>query len=196
MPDEEHRRAFDDVVCGIDEAGRGPWAGPVVAAAVILPARGIPPGLADSKTLTKKRREALAPLILAACDVGVGCASVAEIDALNILNATLLAMRRAVDALAQRPDLALVDGNRAPDLEQAVECIIKGDVKVPAISAASIVAKVTRDRQMRALAARHPGYGWDRNAGYGTVEHRAGLAEHGVTRHHRRSFAPIRALCG
>jgi ribonuclease HII len=194
MSDEEIWRQFDGLICGVDEAGRGPWAGPVVAAAVILPSSGIPDGLADSKALSAKRREALFPAILAVADVGVGSASVAEIDELNILNATLLAMRRAVDGLRQVPELALVDGNRPPDLVQAVECIVKGDAKVPAISAASIVAKVTRDREMRALAAQHPGYGWETNAGYGTARHRAGLDKLGVTAHHRRSFAPLRAL--
>ena len=134
-------------------------------------------------------------MIMAVADVGIGSASVAEIDELNILNATLLAMRRAVDGLGQAPDLALVDGNRPPDLRQPVECIIKGDAKVPAISAASIIAKVTRDREMQALARQYPDYGWEKNAGYGTAQHRAGLDKSGVTPHHRRSFAPIRALC-
>lgn len=196
MNDEESWRHFDGLICGVDEAGRGPWAGPVVAAAVILPATGVPDGLADSKALSAKRRETLFPAILAVADVGVGSANVAEIDEFNILNATLLAMRRAVDNLRQLPDLALVDGNRPPDLVQAVECIVKGDAKVPAISAASIIAKVTRDRQMQALAGQYPGYGWEQNAGYGTAKHRAGLDNLGLTPHHRRSFGPIKALCG
>jgi ribonuclease HII len=196
MANGEHGRSLTGVICGVDEAGRGPWAGPVVAAAVILPNDGGPQGLADSKALSKRQREALAPRILATADVGIGRASVGEIDRLNILQATLLAMRRAVDDLGRRPDLALVDGNQAPDLEQAVECVVKGDAKVPAISAASIIAKVTRDSEMRTLAAQYPGYGWERNAGYGTAEHRDGLTRLGLTEHHRRSFAPIRALCG
>jgi len=181
-------------VCGIDEAGRGPWAGPVVAAAVLLPVPDEPAGLADSKALSARQRDRLYPQILAAARVGVGCASVTEIDRLNILQATMLAMRRAVRALPAVPARALVDGNRAPALGLPVDCVVGGDAKVPAISAASIVAKVTRDRLMRALARRHPGYGWERNAGYGTREHQQALAALGVTAHHRRSFAPVRKL--
>lgn len=179
-------------VAGIDEAGRGPWAGPVVAAAVILDPDNVPTGIADSKALKAARREALLPAIEAAAEVGVGQASVAEIDDLNILAATMLAMRRAVAALPRPPALALVDGNRDPGLGCQTRCIVKGDARCPAIAAASIVAKVTRDRIMAGLAAAHPGYGWERNAGYGTAQHRAALARLGVTPHHRRSFAPIR----
>lgn len=179
-------------VAGIDEAGRGPWAGPVVAAAVILDPDNVPAGIADSKVLKPARREALLPAIEAAAEVGVGQASVEEIDALNILAATMLAMRRAVAALPRPPVLALVDGNRDPGLACRTRCIVKGDARCPAIAAASIVAKVTRDRIMAGLAAAHPGYGWERNAGYGTAQHRAALAQLGVTPHHRRSFAPIR----
>jgi ribonuclease HII len=186
--------AADDLVCGIDEAGRGPWAGPVVAAAVILPATDAPKGLADSKKLSAPRRETLLAAIEANCDVGVGLADVEEIDRLNILQATFLAMRRAVAGLRTRPVHALVDGNRAPGLGIATTCIVKGDAKEPAISAASIVAKVHRDRIMAALDAEYPGYGWARNAGYGTAEHRAALARLGVTPQHRRSYAPIKAL--
>jgi len=181
-------------VCGIDEVGRGPWAGPVVAAAVVPTAAGLPDGLTDSKALTAGQRAVLAPQIFAMAQVGLGAASVVEIDRLNILQATFLAMRRAVAALPTTPRQALVDGNRAPELPCAVECIVGGDAHVPAISAASIVAKVTRDRLMAALGHRHPGYGWETNAGYGTREHRAGLAALGVTAHHRRSFAPVRRL--
>ena len=179
-------------VAGIDEAGRGPWAGPVVAAAVILDPHDIPVGIADSKALKAAQREALLPAIEAAAEVGVGQASVAEIDDLNILAATMLAMRRAVAALPRPPALALVDGNRDPGLACPTRCIVKGDARCQAIAAASIVAKVTRDRIMAGLAAAHPGYGWERNAGYGTAQHRAALARLGVTPHHRRSFAPIR----
>ena len=181
-------------VCGIDEAGRGPWAGPVVAAAVILTPDNIPPGLADSKTLSKDRREALYDKILGTAVIGVGRADVGEIDRLNILAATMLAMSRAVAALERRPSHALVDGNRPPDLPCSIECLVKGDARCLSIAAASIVAKVTRDREMAALARRFPGFGWERNAGYGTAEHSAALARLGPTEMHRRSFAPIRKL--
>lgn len=185
---------MDGPVCGVDEAGRGPLSGPVVAAAVILPKSGVPDGLADSKTLKRTERERLLAAIQASAEVGVGIASVEEIDRINILQATLMAMARAVAALPRVPLLALVDGNRPPDLPCAVECIVKGDARVPAIAAASIVAKETRDRIMDRLAAECPGYGWERNAGYGTAEHRAALVRLGPTVHHRRSFAPVREL--
>ncbi|MDA1098304.1 MAG: ribonuclease HII [Proteobacteria bacterium] len=189
-------------VCGIDEAGRGPWAGPVVAAAVILRPDHIPPGLADSKTLSRARREQLFDSLGQVAVIGVGRAGVEEIDRLNILAATMLAMARAVADLATPPRHALVDGNRAPDLPRratgnlacGVECLVKGDARCLSIAAASIVAKVTRDREMTALAECFPGYGWERNAGYGTAEHRAALARLGPTEMHRRSFAPIRKL--
>lgn len=179
------------VICGVDEAGRGPWAGPVVAAAVVLPAEGVA-GLADSKTLSAPRREALFALLIAAAEIGIGAASVEEIDGLNILRANDLAMLRAVAALATPPDAALVDGNRVPpDFPCRAEALVKGDARIACIAAASIVAKVTRDRIMRELALEHPGYGWERNAGYGTAEHRAALRKLGVTPFHRRSFRPI-----
>jgi len=181
-------------VCGIDEAGRGPWAGPVVAGAVILDPENIPVGLADSKTLSKPRREALYEQLQDAAVIGVGRAEVAEIDALNILGATMLAMARAVADLGQLPGHALVDGNRAPDLPCSLECLVKGDGRCLSIAAGSIIAKVTRDREMTALAGRFPGFGWERNAGYGTPEHQAGLARLGPNIMHRRSFAPIRKL--
>jgi ribonuclease HII len=182
----------DATICGIDEAGRGPLAGPVVAAAVILDRAAIPPGIADSKRLSAPRRAALAELIRASAAIGIGIASVEEIDTLNILRATELAMRRAAEALARTPDAALIDGNRVPaGLPCAARAIVGGDASCLSIAAASIVAKVTRDRLMDALAARHPGYGWERNRGYGTAEHLAALAALGVTPHHRRSFAPI-----
>lgn len=186
--------ALGGPVCGVDEAGRGPLAGPVVAAAVILPVTGVPSGLADSKTLKRTERTRLYCAIGACAEVGVGIASVQEIDRINILQATLLAMARAVTALPRDPVLALVDGNRPPQLPCGVECIVKGDARVPAIAAASIVAKETRDRIMDALAAEHPGYGWERNAGYGTAEHRAALLRLGPTAHHRLSFGPVKAL--
>ena len=198
MPDFSLERELGGSVAGIDEAGRGPWAGPVYAAAVIFPAAGPPAALAarvtDSKQLSKAQREAVFPELLQAALVGQGQASVAEIDELNILVATHLAMARAVSALALPPDAALVDGNRAPDLPCPVRCVVKGDAKSYSIAAASIVAKVTRDRYMTELAARHPGYYWERNFGYGTELHRQALARLGVTPHHRRSFKPIRTL--
>ena len=198
VPDFSLERALGGSVAGIDEAGRGPWAGPVHAAAVLFHPGGPPAGLAarveDSKQLSAARREALYPELLRAALVGRGQASVAEIDELNILRATHLAMARALDALGRLPDAALVDGNQAPRLPCAVHCVVKGDTKSLSIAAASIIAKVTRDRYMRELAARHPGYGWERNFGYGTKQHRQALARLGVTAHHRRSFAPIRRL--
>jgi ribonuclease HII len=178
-------------VAGIDEAGRGPWAGPVVAAAVVLTPQAIPDGLNDSKKLTRARRETLMQALQAHAAVGVGIAEVEEIDRLNILAASLLAMQRAVAALPVKPAHALVDGNRAPSLSCPVTTLVQGDARCLSIAAASIVAKVTRDRIMAELAAQHPGYGWDRNAGYGTAEHRDGLDRLGVTPHHRRSFRPI-----
>lgn len=181
-------------VCGIDEAGRGPWAGPVVASAVILQPDNIPAGLADSKTLSKDRREELFGRLAEVAVIGVGRAEVAEIDRINILAATMLAMSRAVADLDTMPGHALVDGNRAPDLPCGVECLVKGDARCLSIAAASIVAKVTRDREMAALARRFPGYGWERNAGYGTAEHQTALARLGPNEMHRRSFAPIRKL--
>ena len=179
------------LVAGIDEVGRGPLAGPVVAAAVIL--RASVAGLADSKTLTAARREALAEELRASAVIALGAASVAEIDRLNILWASLLAMRRAVLRLALRPELILVDGNRVPEpLPCAARAVIGGDGTEPAIAAASIVAKVARDRCMRRLALRHAGYGWESNVGYGTAIHLDGLARLGATPHHRRSFRPVR----
>jgi ribonuclease HII len=177
------------VIAGIDEVGRGPLAGPVIAAAVILPRRL--KGLADSKLLPPDERDRLATKLRACARIGIGAASVAEIDRLNILRASLLAMRRAVLRLGCVPDLALVDGNIAPDLPCPCQAIVDGDRDVPAISAASIVAKVTRDRLMRQLAGRYPGYGWETNVGYATAAHFDGLRRLGASCHHRRSFAPV-----
>ena len=197
-PDLSLERAAGGRVAGVDEAGRGPWAGPVVAAAVVFDAGGLPPQvramIADSKLLTAERRAALQPAILASAEAAVGIASVAEIDSMNILQATLLAMRRAVARLADIPDLALVDGNCAPRLPCPVRTVVGGDRKSLSVAAASIVAKVTRDRLMARIAADYPGYGWERNAGYGTAEHQAALARLGPCVHHRRSFRPIREL--
>lgn len=179
-------------VAGVDEAGRGPWAGPVVAAAVILDPARTPEGLNDSKKLSAKRREALAEALAAVAEIGVGIASVEEIDRLNILQASFLAMRRALAALPRAPGYALIDGNRVPaDLPCPAAAVVKGDGRSLSIAAASIIAKTTRDRIMAELAAVHPEYGWDRNAGYGVAAHRAALARCGLTPHHRRSFRPI-----
>jgi ribonuclease HII len=182
------------LVAGIDEAGRGPLAGPVVAAAVILGHAPID-GLADSKTLPAARRDALHDAVFAqALAVGVGIATVDEIDALNIHHATLLAMRRAVEALAMVPRLALVDGRFCPDLTCPARAVVGGDGSEPCISAASIIAKVRRDRIMTELHARHPGYGFDRHKGYPTPAHLSALAERGACEAHRRSFGPVRRL--
>jgi ribonuclease HII len=179
-------------IAGVDEVGRGPLAGPVMAAAVILSPAAIPPGLNDSKQLTARRREALCAQIMAQASVGIGEASVAEIDALNILRASHLAMSRAIAALPHPPDHLLIDGNRLPPgLPCTARTIVRGDALCLSIAAASIVAKVTRDRCMVDLAQQHPGYGWDHNAGYPTAEHRAALINLGVTAAHRRSFRPV-----
>ncbi len=183
-------------VAGIDEAGRGPWAGPVVAAAVILDPRAIPEGVADSKALDHAMRESLYARIVATSVVGVGIADVDRIDRDNILNATLWAMSEAVAALAVRPRLALVDGNRMPHLPCEARTLIKGDALCLSIAAASIVAKVTRDRLMVGLAASWPAYGFDRHKGYGTPEHRSALERHGATPLHRRSFRPVQLALG
>ena len=191
------------VVIGLDEAGRGPWAGPVHAAAVWLAPERLTAGfqaeLDDSKKLTRVSREAIFEQMRALATagdpplrLGLGDASVEEIDRLNILQASLLAMARAVAALGLQPDAALVDGTQAPRLDCRVTTVIGGDRKCLTIAAASIAAKVTRDRLMARLAEAHPGYGWERNAGYGTAAHRDGLRRLGVTPHHRRSFRPIR----
>ena len=198
QPGFSMERAAGGRVAGVDEAGRGPWAGPVVAAAVVFDAGGPPPRLramiTDSKLLKAERRAALHPAILACAEAAVGIGTVAEIDSMNILQATLLAMRRAVVRLPYKPDLALVDGNRVPRLPYPVRTVVGGDRKSLSIAAASIVAKVERDRLMARLAADHPGYGWERNAGYGTAEHRAALERLGPCAHHRRSFRPISEL--
>lgn len=180
-------------ICGIDEAGRGPWAGPVVAAAVILPAVGRPKGLADSKQLSAETRKELAIAIQACAMVGVGLASPEEIDQINILQATYLAMRRALEALPQPPVAILIDGNSAPaDLPCPVETIIDGDAHVASISAASIIAKVHRDALMVQACALYPGYGFSKHKGYGAPEHQRALAALGPCAIHRASFKPIR----
>ncbi len=182
----------DGLVCGIDEAGRGPLAGPVVAAAVILdPARPID-GLNDSKKLSEKKRAALAIEIRAkALAWAVAEASVEEIDQLNILHATMLAMQRAVAGLAVQPISALVDGNRCPKLPMPAEAVVQGDGKIASIAAASILAKTVRDAGMLALHEQYPQYGFDRHMGYPTAMHCAALIEHGASPVHRRSFGPV-----
>ncbi len=184
-------------IAGIDEAGRGPLAGPVVAAAVILPPDFSLPGLNDSKKLTEKRRAELEPLIQAqATSWALGRADAGEIDQLNILQATLLAMRRAFEGLARKPDLVLVDGNQWPGIDCPGRTVIGGDALEPAISAASILAKVARDREMMALHKRYPHYGFDRHKGYPTRLHLEAISVHGVTPVHRRSFGPVRRAAG
>jgi ribonuclease HII len=183
------------LVAGVDEAGRGPLAGPVVAAAVILDERRPIQGLADSKKLSPRRREALFDEIRAkALCCSIAQASVEEIDELNILQATLLAMRRAVRGLRLPPKLVLVDGNRLPVLDMRAEAIVKGDDKVPAISAASILAKVTRDRWCLEYHQQFPQYGFDQHKGYGTADHLAALRLHGPCPQHRRTFRPVTDL--
>jgi len=186
-------------VCGVDEAGRGPLVGAVVAGAVVLDPSNPIDGLRDSKKLIPARREFLYEQIIEKAKAwGVGQASPAEIDDINILQATMLAMRRAIEDLTIRlgawPDKALVDGNRCPDLPISAEAIIKGDSKEPAISAASIIAKVTRDRQMQALDKLHPQYGFAQHMGYPTEAHFAALKEFGACDEHRRSFSPVRRV--
>jgi len=183
------------LIAGVDEAGRGPLVGVVVAAAVILdPSRPIQ-GLGDSKKLSEKRREQLFPEIISqSLSWAIASASPAEIDQLNILQASLLAMKRAVEALSLQPDIALVDGNQRPRLACRVEAIVKGDSKVAAISAASILAKVERDRLMRALHELYPLYGFDQHKGYPTASHLALLRQHGPCPEHRRSFGPVKLV--
>ena len=178
-----------ETVCGVDEAGRGPLAGPVCAAAVILPGGVMIEGLDDSKKLTEKRREALYGDIIAAAEAcGVAFADVEEIEELNILGATYLAMNRAIAALGVGIDLALIDGNRNAGIEYPSRCIVKGDAKCVSIAAASVLAKVTRDRYMRALAEKYPGYGFERHKGYGTEAHYAAIRALGPCPEHRPSF--------
>jgi len=191
----EGRAAGHAVIAGVDEVGRGPLAGPVTAAAVRLDPDRIPPGLNDSKRLSARQRTALSALLMDTAEVSIAHASVAEIEALNILHASLLAMTRAVAGLRTAPDLLLVDGNRLPPgLTCRMVPITRGDTLSLSIAAASIVAKVARDRIMADLAALHPGYGWERNAGYPTRAHKAALTHLGVTAHHRRSFGPVHKM--
>ena len=197
MPDDSFeqaaRAAGFSMIAGVDEVGRGPLCGPVTAAAVILDWDALPEGLDDSKRLSAARRAELDLRIRATARFAIAHASVAEIDALNILQASHLAMRRALQALA--PDFALIDGNLLPrDLPCPAQAVVKGDARSLSIAAASILAKVARDKIMVELAAEHPGYGWERNAGYASAAHLSALARLGPTPHHRRSFAPLRKM--
>ena len=205
MPNFSIERRCVGIVCGIDEAGRGPLAGPVVAAAVILDQQRFPRSLRqrldDSKLLTIEEREACWRALgrcveRGAAQIGIGAASVREIDRVNILRAALLAMARAVASLKVPPEIALVDGNIPPPLACPVRTVVGGDGLSFSIAAASVIAKVTRDRSMRALARNYPGYGWETNVGYATPEHSQALARLGPTPHHRRSFAPVRLALG
>lgn len=201
MPDWSEENKCRGLIAGVDEAGRGPWAGPVVAGAVVFFNRKINPvllnSLDDSKKLSAKKREELYKLIQAEeiagnLSYGIGEATAAEIDEINILQATFLAMRRAMAALKCKPDTALVDGNRTPtDFACQCKTIVKGDAKSFSIAAASIMAKVYRDRLMAELAQKYPWYGFEKNAGYGTKAHIAGLKQHGITPEHRKSYRPI-----
>ncbi|MGN0865727.1 MAG: ribonuclease HII [Akkermansia sp.] len=200
MPDDTEERAARAAgyacVCGIDEAGRGPLAGPVVAAAVVLPPGLAIPGLNDSKKLTARRREALYTQLREDAHVliGVGMAEAAEIDRLNILRATHEAMARAVSALPMPPDFCLIDGLPVPQFPLPQRALVKGDARCLSIAAASIVAKVTRDRLMQDVAQQYPGYGFEKHAGYGTAAHLAALRRLGPCPEHRRSFAPVAQL--
>jgi ribonuclease HII len=183
-------------IAGVDEAGRGPLAGPVVAAAVVLDPANIPEGIADSKVLDGKARRALYQAILDIAEVGIGVADVDRIDSDNILQASLWAMAQAVARLECRPRLVLIDGNKAPQLACTTRTIVQGDARCLSIAAASIVAKVARDAMMAELARDYPNYGFDRHKGYGTREHHEAIARYGVTPHHRRSFRPVQLALG
>jgi len=185
---------YPEPLAGVDEAGCAPLAGPVVAAAVILDRKHFPRGIDDSKNLPIEKREAIHARLVKCAVIGVGVASVEEIDELNIYWARMLAMTRAVEALGLEPAWVLVDGNACPRWQRPSKAIVAGDAKCRSIAAASIVAKVTRDRMMAAQARQYPGYGWETNRGYGTPEHFRGLEALGVTPLHRRSFAPVREI--
>ncbi|MDC0474531.1 ribonuclease HII [Hyphomicrobiales bacterium] len=184
------------LIAGIDEAGRGPWAGPVVSAAVILNEKNIPDGLNDSKKLSEKKRLSLYSSIYNFHFVGVGISSIEEIDSMNVLQATFLSMKRAVEDLNPQPEYILVDGNLDPGLNFKTKCIIKGDSISISIAAASVIAKVTRDNLMLKLDKEFPNYNWKKNKGYGTAEHRNALELHGPCKYHRKSFSPINKMLG
>lgn len=190
-PDFTIENSYAGIIAGVDEAGRGPWAGPVVAASVIANRENFPLGINDSKKLSHAKREILFDSIMETCMVGVGISSAQEIDDINILQATMLAMQRAVAALPVLPDMALVDGNKTPKLACNAIAVVKGDAKSLSIAAASIIAKVTRDRIMCELSAQFPDYKWHKNSGYGTAEHIQAIDMFGVTQHHRKSYKPV-----
>jgi ribonuclease HII len=204
MPDFELEDLYNGAVAGLDEAGRGPWVGPVVAGCAVFLSRDVDARLLsdlnDSKKLSKKKREMLFDLLQKEAEkgtmlLGIGEASAEEIDRLNILQASFLAMKRALAKIKIKPAVALIDGNREPkDFAVPVKSVIKGDAKSYSISAASILAKVYRDRLMEKMAEEYPHYGFEKNAGYGTKDHIAGLQQYGVTPQHRRSYAPIKAF--
>ena len=199
MPDSIIERGFgwpQKLVAGIDEAGRGPWAGPVVSAVVILNEKNIPDGLNDSKKLSEKKRLSLYSSIYNFHFVGVGISSIEEIDSMNVLQATFLSMNRAVEDLNPQPEYILVDGNLDPGLNFKTKCIIKGDSISISIAAASVIAKVTRDNLMLKLDKEFPNYNWKKNKGYGTAEHRNALELHGPCKYHRKSFSPINKMLG
>jgi len=196
MPDFDYENRYKGrVVAGVDEAGRGPWAGPVVAAAVILDYSNFPEDLNDSKKLSKLKREEIFDKLINVCDYGVGVVSESIIDQVNILQATKLAMKSAIFDLFNKPEVMLVDGNQKLEIEN-IECltIVKGDAKSLSIAAASIIAKVTRDKIMEDLGEEFPQYGWPNNSGYGTKQHQDALNKHGITKYHRKSFAPIKRI--
>ena len=199
MPDNLNERDIGwpkKLIAGIDEAGRGPWAGPVVSAAVILNEKNIPDGLNDSKKLSEKKRLSLYSSIYNFHSVGVGISSIEEIDSMNVLQATFLSMNRAVEDLNPQPEYILVDGNLDPGLNFKTKCIIKGDSISISIAAASVIAKVTRDNLMLKLDKEFPNYNWKKNKGYGTAEHRNALELHGPCKYHRKSFSPINKMLG
>ena len=199
MPDNLNERDIGwpkKLIAGIDEAGRGPWAGPVVSAAVILNEKNIPDGLNDSKKLSEKKRLSLFSSIYNFHSVGVGISSIEEIDTMNVLQATFLSMSRAVNDLNPQPEHVLVDGNLDPGLDFKTDCIVKGDSASLSIAAASIIAKVTRDNLMIELDGEYPYYCWKKNKGYGTSEHRKALEMYGPCKYHRKSFSPINKMLG
>jgi len=182
------------IIAGVDEAGRGPWAGPVFSAAVILNDNNIPEEINDSKKLSEKKRNNIYLEIISNHTYGLGLAEVDEIDELNILGATLLSMERAINNLTVNPDFVLIDGSHKPKIEIDSESIIKGDTKSLSIAAASIIAKVERDKFMRKLDGKFPAYNWKKNKGYGTKDHQNALNKYGVTKYHRKSFSPVRKI--
>lgn len=192
FPDLSLEESLQGIIAGIDEAGRGPLAGPVVAACVILDRARVPRGINDSKALNSAERERIYNELVASAQIGIGFGSLKEIETYNILGATKLAMQKAVTKLVRQPDIALVDGNQLPDLSCNAIAVVGGDAKSLSIAAASIIAKVTRDRIMQKLAGKYTMYGWMNNAGYGTAEHRNAILQFGITPHHRKEFAPVK----